>query len=134
MSIYLYLDMSPCYVIFSKASHWPSDCGKINQAAAHWQEKPGSSPLTGSTRQQTVGRINQVAVRGYEDEDEDEDEDKDQDKDEILSYAVLLTASVKRFCVSRMRDFFCIDTMFTKKSLHALYIAILIYPTHILIL
>ena len=40
-----------------------------------------------------------------EDEDEDEDDDEDEDKDEIPNYAVLLTASVKRFGVSRMRDF-----------------------------
>ena len=57
--------------------------------------------VAGSTRQQTVGRINQVADHG------DEDEDEDKDDDEIPSYAVLLTASVKRFSVSRMRDFFC---------------------------
>ena len=46
----------------------PSDCGKITQAAARWQDQPESSPLAGSTRQQTVGRINQVADRGDEDE------------------------------------------------------------------
>ena len=72
-----------------EASHWPSDCGRINQAAAHWQDQAGSSLLVGSTRQQTVGRINQVADCG------DEDEDEDEDKDEISSYAVLLTALVE---------------------------------------
>ena len=79
---------------------WPSDCGRTNQAESHWQDQPGSSPLAGSTRQQTVGRINQIADRGdgYGDEDEY--------KDEIPSYAVLLTASVERFGVSRMRNFF----------------------------
>ena len=56
--------------------------------------------MAGSTRQQTVGRINQVAYRGYG----NEDEDKNEDEDEIPSYAVLLTASVKRFSVSRMQD------------------------------
>ena len=56
--------------------------------------------MAGSTRQQTVGRINQVADRG----DGDEDEDKDEDENEIPNYAVLLTASVERFGVSRMRD------------------------------
>ena len=89
--------MSPPSVIFSEASHWPSDCGRINQAADRWQDQPGSRPLAGSTRQQTVGRINQAADRG----------DGDEDKDEIPNYAVLLTASVERFGVSRMRDFFC---------------------------
>ena len=56
--------------------------------------------MAGSTRPQTVGWINQVAYSGDGDEDEDEDED------EIPRYAVLLTASVNRFGVSRMRDFF----------------------------
>ena len=32
--------------------------------------------------------------------------DEDKDEDEISSYAVLLTASVERFGVSCMRDFF----------------------------
>ena len=72
----------------------------ISQAAALWQDQPGSSPLAGSTWQQTIGRINQIADRG------DGDEDEDEDKDEIPSHAVLLTASVERFGVSRMRDFF----------------------------
>ena len=49
--------------------------------------------MAGSTRQQTIGRINQVADRG----DGDEDKDKDEDEDEIPSSAVLLTASVERF-------------------------------------
>ena len=57
--------------------------------------------VAASTRQQPVGKINQVADRG----DGDEDEDKDEDKDEIPSYEVLLTASVKRFGVSRTQDF-----------------------------
>ena len=57
--------------------------------------------MAGSTRQQTIGMINQVADRG----DGDEDEDKDKDKDEIPNYAVLLTASVESFGVSLMRDF-----------------------------
>ena len=52
----------------------------------------GPQIVAGSTRQQTVGRINQLADRG------DGDEDKD--------YAVLLTASVERVGVSRMQDFF----------------------------
>ena len=51
--------------------------------------------VSGSTRQQPVGRINQAAD-GW---------DGDEDKDEIPSYAVLLTASVERFCVSRVRYF-----------------------------
>ena len=51
--------------------------------------------MSGSTRQQPVGRINQAADGG----------DGDEDKDEIPSYAVLLTASVERFGVSRVRDF-----------------------------
>ena len=42
---------------------------------------------------------------GDKDEDEDEDKDKDEDEDEIPNYAVLLTASVQRVGVSRMRDF-----------------------------
>ena len=54
--------------------------------------------MAGSTRQQTVGRINQVADSG--DGDEDEDEDKDEDKDEILNYVVLLTTSVERLVSS----------------------------------
>ena len=45
-----------------------------------WPDQPGSSLLAGSTRQKTVGRINQVADCGVGDEDEDE----------IPSYAVLL--------------------------------------------
>ena len=57
--------------------------------------------MAGSTRQQTIGRINQVADRG----DGDEDEDKDKDKDEIPNYAVLLTASVESFGVFLMQDF-----------------------------
>ena len=59
--------------------------------------------MAGSTRQQTVGRINQAADGGDGDEDKDEDEDKDDD--EIPNYAVLLTALVERVGVSRMRDF-----------------------------
>ena len=39
-----------------------------------WQDQPGSRLLAGSNRQQTVGRINQVADRGDGEEDEDEDE------------------------------------------------------------
>ena len=81
------LGVSPSHAIF----FWPLN-----------QDQPGSSPLTGSTRQQTVGRINRVADR----RNGDEDEDKYEDEDEILSYAVLLTASVERFGVSCMRDFF----------------------------
>ena len=65
--------------------------------------------MAGSTRQQTVGRINQVADPG--DGDGDEDEDKDEDEDEIPNYAVLLTASVKSFGVSLMRDFKIIKAM-----------------------
>ena len=63
--------------------------------------------MAGSTRQRTVGRINQAADRGDEDEDEDEDEDKDEDEDEdeIQNYAVLLIALVERVSVSRVRDF-----------------------------
>ena len=100
--------MSPPNVIFFQASHWPSDCGRINQAADRWQDQPGSIPLAGSTRQQTVGRINQAADRGDGDGDgdEDEDEDEDKDEDEILNYAVLLNALVERVGVSHMRDFF----------------------------
>ena len=72
-------------VFFFEASHWPSDCGRINQAADRWQDQPGSRPLAGSTRQQTAGRINQAPDRlqdqpgtdcGDGDEDEDEDEDE----------------------------------------------------------
>ena len=61
--------------------------------------------MAGSTRQQTIGRINQVADRGNGDEDKDEDD--------IPSYAVLLTTSVKRTCVSRMRDFFILLDIFS---------------------
>ena len=44
----------PCN-FFNKASHWPSDCGRINQAAACWQDQPGSSPLATTVwLQQTV--------------------------------------------------------------------------------
>ena len=49
--------------------------------------------------------MNQVADSGDGDEDEDKDKDEDEDKDAIPNYAVLLTASVERFGVSRMRDF-----------------------------
>ena len=56
--------------------------------------------MAGSTRQQTVGRINQAADGGYGDEDKYEDEDQ------IPNYAVLLTAVVKRVGVYRMRYFF----------------------------
>ena len=65
-----------------QASHWPSDCGRINQVADCGDEDED------------------------EDKDEDEDEDKDKDGDETPNYAVLLTASVERFGVSRMRDFY----------------------------
>ena len=41
---------------------------------------------------------------GDGDEDEDEDKDKDEDKNEIPKYAVLLTKSVERLGVSRVRD------------------------------
>ena len=51
--------------------------------------------MAGSSRQQTVGRINKVAEGG------DGDEDKDKDEDEIPIYAMLLTASVEIFGVSR---------------------------------
>ena len=63
------------------------------------QDQPGSRPLAGSTRQQTVGRINQAADRG------DGDENEDKDEDEIQNYAVLLIALVERVSVSRVRDF-----------------------------
>ena len=76
--------------------------GRINQAAARRQEQPGSSPFSGSTRQQTFGTINQVSDCG----DGGEGEDEDKGEDEIPSYAVLLTASVERFGVSSMRDFY----------------------------
>ena len=79
--------------------------GRINQAADCWQDQTGSRPLAGSTRQQTVGRINQVADLGDGDEDEDKYQDEEEDKDEIPNYAVLLTASVERFSVSSMQDF-----------------------------
>ena len=58
----------------------------------------GPGIVAGSTRQQPVGRINQVADCG----------DRDEDKDEIPSYAVLQTALVKRFGVSRLPDFFIV--------------------------
>ena len=51
-----------------------------------------------STRQQTIGRINQVADRG------DGDEDEDKDEDEIPSDEVLLTALVERLGISHMQD------------------------------
>ena len=62
----------------------PSDCGRINQAADRWQDQPGSRLVAGSTRQQTVGRINHAADRGdgYEDKDKDEGENEDEDEDE----------------------------------------------------
>ena len=41
-------------IIFFEASHWPSDCGRINQEAARWQDETGSSLLAGSTRYQIV--------------------------------------------------------------------------------
>ena len=63
-----------------------------------WQDQTGSRPLAGSTRQQPIGRINQVADHG--------DGDEDEDKDEIPSYAMLVFALVERFGVSRMQDFF----------------------------
>ena len=53
--------------------------------------------MAGSTRQQTVGRINQVADCG--------DEDEKENKDEITNYAMLLTASFERVGVSRIQDF-----------------------------
>ena len=37
--------------------------GRINKAADRWQDQPGSRPLSGSTRQQTVVRINQASDR-----------------------------------------------------------------------
>ena len=46
---------------------------------AHWEDQTGSSRLAGSTRHQTIGRINQVADHG----------DGDHDEDEIPSHAVL---------------------------------------------
>ena len=80
---YLYLVPIPWNFFLSfKACHWPSDCGNINQAAACWQDQRRSSPLAGSTRQQTVDRINQVVDHG--DGDGDEDEDKDEDEDELV--------------------------------------------------
>ena len=70
--ICLYMYMSPYHVIYFQASYWsiltagstrqqPID--RINQAAADWQDQPGSSRLAGSTRQQTIGRISQVAFK-----------------------------------------------------------------------
>ena len=53
----------------------------------------GPQIVAGSTRHQTVGRINQAAESG--DGEEDEDEDKDEDKDEIPIYAMLLTGLQK---------------------------------------
>ena len=72
----------------------------LSLALRLWQDQPVSSLLAGSTRWQTVGRINHVAECG------DRDEDNDEDEDEIPSYALLLTASFERFGVSGMRDFF----------------------------
>ena len=60
----------------------------------------GPQIVAGSTRQQTLGRINQVADCG------DGDEDEDKDRDEIPRYAVLLATLVRRFNVSPMPDFF----------------------------
>ena len=89
----------------------------ISLAPRLWQDQPGRSRLAGSTRQQTVGRINQVEDCG------DGDKDEDKDKDEIPKYAVLLTASVKRFGVSRMWDFFKCEfygvVVFTNSALWA---------------
>ena len=61
----------------------------------------GPHIVAGSTRQQTVGRINQAA---------DENKDEDEDEDEIPNHAVLLTTLIERVVVSRMRDFFNIVT------------------------
>ena len=61
----------------------------------------GPQIVAGSTKQQTVGRINQAAECG----DEDEDKDENEDEDRIPYYAMLLTSSVKRFSVSCMQDF-----------------------------
>ena len=71
--------------------------------------------MAGSTRPQTVGRINQVA-----DADGDEDQDKDKYEDEIPSYEVLLTTLVDRFGVSRMRVFF--KSTFAPSPLGAIHI------------
>ena len=79
----VYACVSPFHAIFFEASYWSLDFGRINQASAHWQDQPGSGPLAGSTRQQTVGRINQVADGG------DGDEDEDKDENEIPSYEAL---------------------------------------------
>ena len=78
-----------------------------------WQDQPGSSLSAGSTRQQTVGRINQVADYG----------DGDEDEDEIPSYAVLLTASVERFGVSLCRICYYIITY---KIIKQFYVILLI--------
>ena len=50
MSIYIRIYMSPFHVIYFEASHWPSACGRIYQAADCWQDQTGSRPLAGSTR------------------------------------------------------------------------------------
>ena len=86
--------LSPFNAIF-QAPHWPLDYGRINQAAARWQDQPGRSPLAGSTRQQTVGRVNQVADRG------DGDDDEDKDEDEIPSYAVLTEVQLLQILILR---------------------------------
>ena len=95
--------------------------GRINQVSDRWQDQSGSRPLSGSTRQQTVGRINQAADRRDGNEDEDKYEYEDEDEDEIPNYAVLLTALVKRVGVSRMRDVFLSFTFcFNHKTLGGL--------------
>ena len=58
LCIYIYIYVPP-NVIYFEASHWPPQLagstreqpiGMINQVAADWQDQPGSSPLAGSTR------------------------------------------------------------------------------------
>ena len=61
----------------------------------------GPQIMAGSTRQHTVGKINQAADLG--DEDEHEHEHEHEHENEIPNYAGLLTASVERFGASRIR-------------------------------
>ena len=68
MSVRCHL-LSPFYAIFFRG---------LLLALRLWQDQPGSSPLAGSTRQQPIGRIKQVADCGDGDEDKEEDEGEDE--------------------------------------------------------
>ena len=90
--------MSPPHVIYFKASHWPSECGRINQAAECWQDLTGSRPLVG------YHQVNHQVNHQFNHQVNHKVNHK-VNQIKIITVWVLLSALVNRIGVSRLRDF-----------------------------